>query len=206
MSVSVVSCVYGSYAGFAQGWAAAIDMLDPAPDLVVVAGDSRARVDVSIVQPRCRWRYPQAYYLNAAIRQVETEWVWIVDIDDFAKPDGLAGLDDVDADVWQVGFERSDGETYLPPRLTNDEYLASSKNVYVAGSMVRTDAFRAVGGFRNLALQDWDLWRRLAAAGYRFEASARTHFHYMRHPHTRGATELTLDRRAEHLEEMFVAA
>ena len=46
---------------------------------------------------------------------------------------------------------------------------------------------------------------RPAQARASFQSSGRTHFHYMRHPHTRGETELTLDCRGKHLEEMYVA-
>lgn len=196
MSVTVVSCVYGTrFWGFVERWWDAVEKLDPAPD------------DVRLVKGgECPWRHPQAYYLNQAIAESGTEWVWIVDIDDIAHPDALAGLDDVDADVWQMGFDRSDGETYVPPPLSNGEYLASPRNVYVAGSAIRVEAFRAVGGFRDVALQDWDLWRRLAVHGARFQSSGRTHFRYMRHALTRGATELTMDRRGEHLEEMLSVA
>lgn len=151
----------------------------------------------------CKWRHPQAYHLNEAIRQVETEWAWIVDIDDIVMVDGLRGLGDVEADVWQMGFLRSDGELYRPPALTNDEYLAERGNPYVAGSAIRVEAFREVGGFTDIAFQDWGLWRRLALVGATFQASDRAHFHYMRHPYARSVVELTPERRAFHEAQML---
>lgn len=151
----------------------------------------------------CMWRHPQAYYQHFAIELVETEWVWLVDADDLVMPDALRGLEDVEADVWQVGFRRSDGELYLPPQISNEEYLASWRNVYTAGSMIRTEAYHQAGGFRDLALQDWALWRSLAEAGAVFQASDRAHYHYMRHPYTRGETELTMDARPGHVAEMM---
>lgn len=207
MTVTVVSCVYGShYRRFVKRWAEAVAALDPTPDAVVVATDGSIDIPgARVVESFCHWRYPQAWYLQQAISAAQTDWVWIVDIDDLAFPDGLDGLDAVAADVWQLGFERSDGEVYIPPRLSAAEFLASDRNVYVAASMIRTDIFREVAGFADVALQDWALWRRLARHGATVEPSARTHFGYMRHPRSRGATELTLDVRADHLAEMMEA-
>ncbi len=208
MSVTVVSCAYGTrYAGFVPRWADAVGNLDPAPDEVIVAADRHhdfPEIDTVVVGD-CGWTYPQAFYLNRAIRYVDTEWVCVVDIDDFPMTDALAGLEHVDADVWQMGFVRSDGEVYVVPQLTNDQYLASDTNPYVAASAFRRQAFNDVGGYRDVALQDWDLWRRMATAGKTFESSGRTHFHYMRHPYTRGATELRLDVRDQHIREINLA-
>jgi hypothetical protein len=205
--VTVVSCVYGTnYRRFIHRWVDAIASLDPRPDAVIVATDGDTNVPgVKVIESYCHWLHPQAWHLQKAIMAAETDWVWVIDIDDIAKPDGLAGIETVAADVWQMGFDRSDGETYLPPNLTPAEYLASTKNVYVAGSAFRTDIFRDCGGFRDIALQDWGLWRTLARHGATVQASDRTHFRYMRHPLTRGATELTMDVRAEHLAEMMEA-
>lgn len=206
MSVTVVSCIYGDgYGRFVSEWDHAIGNLDPRPDDVLVLADrhypfSNAQL---LIATNPGWRHPQAFYQQVAVDQALTDWVWIVDIDDRAMSDGLRGLDEVVADVWQLGYERSDGVVHIPPRLTNDQYLEAKGNPYVAGSMIRREAVEAVGGFDDIALQDWGLWRKLARAGATFEPSDRTHFHYVRHPATRGETELTLDARVSHLAEMF---
>lgn len=208
MSVTVITCAYGTrYGRFIPNWCETIAKLDPKPDKVIVATDEMylcPGADIVKVSD-CPWEYPQAFYLSAAVAIARTEWVWIVDIDDYAMPDALQGLEDVDADVWQMGFKRSDGETYVVPQLSNTEYLASDRNVYTAGSAFRVKAFRDCGGFPDVALQDWALWRRMAANGARIVSSGRTHYHYMRHAYTRGETELTLDHRAAHLAEMEAA-
>lgn len=205
MSVTVVSCVYGrTFSRYIDRWTDCIRALAPRADRVIVASDAQHRIPIAdTLRLRCTWRHPQAFYLNAAIRLVDTEWVWVVDIDDMAMRDGLAGIEDVDADVWQMGFVRSDGVLHLPPALTNDEYLAADGNQYVSGSAFRVDAFREAGGFQDVAFQDWALWRRLASDGATFQSSGRPHFHYMRHPDTRGETELTIDVREQHTREML---
>ncbi len=194
MSVTVVSCCYGSlFQSFRPRWEAAIEKLDPAPDAVRVADD---RMHVS------HWKHPQAFFLSLAFARVETDWAVICDIDDLVFPDALSGLDEVDADVWQMGFESSDGETYVPPTLSNGDYLALGSNPYVGSSAIRTDAYKAVGGFSDIALQDWALWRSLARNGARFQSSGRTHFRYMRHPYARGEIETHISARPDHLKEM----
>ena len=197
-TVTVVSCCYGDYTRFVSAWNESVSALQRQPDA------RRVCVDNPDWDGWCPWRHPQAYLLQQAIEGAETDWVWILDIDDTALPDALDGIDDVQADVWQMGFVRSDGETYIPPTLTADEVLTAERNPFVGTSAIRTEAFHAAGGFQDVALQDWALWRALARNGATFESSGRAHFRYNRHPDTRGETELTIDRRPEHLAEMRV--
>jgi hypothetical protein len=208
MTVTVVSCVYGDYPRFSGRWARAVGGLDPAPDAVVVASDTNLDIDGAwTIKSVCDWKHPQAYYLQLAITRATTDWVWIVDIDDIPYKDGLDGLEELAdwVDVWQMGFDRSDGETYVPPALSPDEFLASDRNVYVGTSAIRTDIFHDCGGYPDVALQDWGLWRRLARHRAIVESSGRTHFRYVRHPDTRGENELTVDVRPDHLAEMMEA-
>lgn len=202
---TIISCVYGdSHDRFVADWADGIGRLSPAPADVIVSTDRPRDIPGALVRPVwCSWAYPQAFHLHHALEYVETTWVWIHDIDDVAFPDALEGLENVTADVWQLGYVRSDGEEYLPPRLTASELLEPGHNPFVAGSCVRTSKLREVGGFRDVALQDWALWRALARAGATFESSSRPHFHYRRHEATRGATELTAADRAGHIAEML---
>lgn len=205
MSVTLVSCVYGgTFHRFAPRWLEYVRKLNPKPDEIIVAGDAFIPIPTPGVftYVDCDWKHPQAFYLNHAISKAKTDWVWILDIDDCAMPDALAGLDDVKADVWQMGYVRSDGEVYVP----GETALVASGNALVAGSAIRTESFRRVGGFRDVAFQDWDLWSRLRENEASFAFSGRTHFHYMRHQYTRSATELTPDRREEYVAEMRHAA
>lgn len=207
MSVTVVSCVYGErgYERFIDGWAASITALNRRPDHVIVGCDGTYGLPAfvrAIVKP-CPWLHPQAFYLQEAIHAASTEWVWILDIDDRAMPDALDGIDEVAADVWAMGYRRSDGELYVPPALSAEKVLASPRNMIPAGSAIRIDAFRRCGGFRDVAFQDWSLWRILASNGATFQTSGRIHYRYRRHAATRSTVELTTDRRPGHLAEMM---
>lgn len=199
MSVTVVSCAYNGWEKYQPAWSASVEALERQPDAVIVRGD------FGMDRGQCPWKHKQAHYLQQAIEAADTDWVWILDIDDEALPDALNGIDDVAADVWMMGYERSDGEVYIPPGLTAAEVYDSPKNLIPAGSAIRTEAFRDCGGYLDVALQDWALWRRLAENGATFETSGRAHYRYNRHPATRGETELTAAARPEHMAEMLAA-
>jgi hypothetical protein len=206
-SVTVVSSVYGDrgFHSFVPRWMKAIDKLERQPEQIIIGADRFTyESSVEVVSENLAWAYPQAFHLQDAISQASTDWIWVCDIDDLAMPDALNGIDDVAEDVWQMGYLRHPDELlYVPPQLGCADILASEKNEFVAGSAFRRDAFEEVGGFPDVAFQDWGLWRRMARHGMRFLSSDRAHFHYNRHLATRGAMELTASRRAGHLAEMM---
>lgn len=207
VDVTIISCLYGnSHDDYLGDWLAAVKRLDPAPREVIIATDRYRHLTdgvLEVFRRRNGWTYPQAFFLNAALAEVQTDWIWILDIDDVAYPDALSDIDEGTADVFQMGFLRSDGETHVPSPL--DLLQLDERNGLVAGSMVRTEAIRGVGGFRDVALQDWDLWSRLAEAGAFFAFSDRPRFLYRRHANTRGARELTMAERTRHMAEMEAA-
>lgn len=194
--VTVVSCVYGDgFEAFIPRWAEAIDRLENPP------------VDVIIGSGSCEWTHPQAFHLTQALAQATTEWIWVVDIDDLAMPDALNGIEAVNADVWMMGYLRLPDELlYLPPLMSNDQILSSHHNQLVGGSAFRRDAFDEVGGFPDVAFQDWALWRRMARHGMRFQMSDRAHFYYNRHSATRSSVEFTYDLRRAQLAELVAHA
>jgi hypothetical protein len=201
VSVTVISCLYGkTHTRFLREWVTAIEALDPAPDEVILSTDvSRFIPEVNSVCHRMGgdWKYPQAYHLTKALGLVATDWVWIHDIDDLAFPDALKGVDEVEADVFQMGYLRSDGEVHIPSPLVEE-----GKNRLVAGSCVRTSVLRGVGGFPDCAFQDWALWSKLANTGASFAFSDRPRFHYRRHSQARSERELTVGERERHMAEM----
>lgn len=206
MSVTVIASLYGDkYDSFVPAWFSALTDLNQSPHEIIVATDrERDLPGVRVVVSDCHWRYPQAWHQNQAAALVSTEWLWIVDVDNSPFPDALDGLEDVDADVWLMGYLRSsDGLNYTPPQLTAGEYLALDGNPFPAGSAIRTEAFHAAGGYRDIAFEDWGLWRALALNDATFEASDRANYHYFRHPGARSETEMRPDNRAEHMAEML---
>jgi hypothetical protein len=207
VDVTVISCLYGeTHDQFIEDWSGGVKALRPFPYGIAIVACDRPRTVLGgrVVMP-CTWKHPQAYYLQQALELVDTHWVWLHDIDDVARSNALKGIQCVDADVWQLGYYRSDGETYIPPQLDAADVLEAETNPFVSGSCVRTAKLREIGGFPDVALQDWALWRRLALAGAIFQSSSRVHFDYRRHPEARGERELTLEHRADDVREMLDA-
>jgi len=187
MDVTVISCLYGrTHDRFLPEWLAAVRQLNPAPAGVIVATDRYRHLTDGVLEVFRRRndgsRYPQPFYLNAALEHVETKWVWQLDIDDVAFPDALRDLDSHGADVVQMGFERSDGQIHLPQ-------WGGPINQYVAGSIIRIGAISHVGGFRDVEHQDSDLWERLIDAGAMFASADRPRFLYRRHGQARTERE-----------------
>jgi hypothetical protein len=187
LDVTVISCLYGSsHDCFFGDWLASVKALEPAPREVLVATESYRHLTDGVTEIFRRRNdgseYPQPFYLNAALEQVQTKWVWQLDIDDVAFPDALADIDERVADVVQMGYERSDGLVHLPKRW-------GPINQYVAGSLIRTDAIRHIGGFRDVEHQDSDLWERLIYAGAVFASADRPRFLYRRHAQARTERE-----------------
>jgi hypothetical protein len=185
LDVTIVSSLYGTtHIRFLEDWVSAITHLDPAPRRVILATSYCPFIPpVHVYQYRnCPWTHPQAWYLNQALKWVDTDWVWFVDIDDLAFPDALEGIDVYAADVVQVGFRRSDGEVHLPKS-------DGPMNQYVGASLVRMAALSRVGGFHDVADQDSDLWERLLEAGAQFRSADRPRFFYQRHPDARTERE-----------------
>lgn len=195
-TVTILSCSYGrEYLRFEAGWWSAIQLLHRPPDDVMMVREHPAHSS---------WKHRQAELLDFGIRHALTEWVWIVDLDDRVIPSGLDGIDalTLDTDVWLTGFVDSRGQTHVPQVISNQAYLLSTKNGYTAGSIIRREAALAVGGFDDIAFQDWGLWRKLAAAGAGFKSTGRVNFKRQLHAAQRSVWELP-EHRTANMEEMY---
>lgn len=193
-TVAVVSCIYGdAYDHFAADWYDSLLSLNRQPDEILLHRGERQPDEL----------YPQARLQNEAVANVTADWVWQLNVDDLALPDALDGIDQVEADVWLMGYRRADGAEYVPDALPNDAYLALTGNPYPGMSAFRRSAFEWVGGYPIIAHEDWGLWRRLARAGCRFESSGRVHSTYQQHPVQRSAVELKHGDRAEFFREVM---
>jgi hypothetical protein len=144
--VTIVSCVYGSsHDRFVDEWAEAVSHLDPAPADVIVASDRDRQIPgASVMYSRCPWDHPQAFYLQMAAMVAGTDWVWIVDIDDLPFTDGLAGLDEVEEDVWQLGYLSSEGHQHLPPQADRGGLSEPERKSFLRGQHVPHRDLRSV--------------------------------------------------------------
>lgn len=172
MSVTVVTCIFGDRRdGFLPGWIEATQAAGP--DEIIVATDgyrhAAAGVRQHVSTPAKDWRWPIPWYWNRAFDLANSEWVWLVGVDDRLLPDALRLVDGRDEDVVQVGYRRSsDGMEHKSAPLPPGAILDAQENTLVACSPIRRAAWAAVGGFPDVAFDDWGMWRRLARAGRTF--------------------------------------
>lgn len=118
---------------------------------------------------------------NAALEQVETEWVCFLDADDELAPDYFDHMAQGSADVrapWVSYIAGGRNRQPYLPRVSGHKHEGDCHadclpdgNWLVIGSVARTDLIRKVGGFRAYPVyEDWDLWLRCHLAGASFEA------------------------------------
>jgi hypothetical protein len=114
---------------------------------------------------------PRMY--NALASGVGTEWLTFLDDDDLLDPSHLqtlaASAGDVDVVYARprfVGLDRRQPH-YLAPF---DPVRLQCASLVPITALVRTAAFRAIGGFPETRTYDWDLWKAISRAGFMFRA------------------------------------
>ncbi|MFN3513109.1 MAG: glycosyltransferase family A protein [Phenylobacterium sp.] len=113
---------------------------------------------------------------NRGVAATRCDWICFLDSDDAWRPDkhaaqtqALEGAPDAVASFTGLRYESKDGDFEVAPPAVVD--VASLRGANVVGStsssMVRRDAFDAVGGFDPdlPSCQDWDLWLKLRQVG-----------------------------------------
>jgi hypothetical protein len=193
MTVSIVTVLFGdAYDRYLAPWIDA--SLAAKPDDILVVTDmprchehhyARDRVTEITTGGATGWRFPISALLNRAFQWATTDWVWFVGIDDTIRPDALTVLNGNDhADTVQVGYARSDGYNHAPPAWTNADILRHTNNSLVGCSPVKRDAWLRVGGYPDVAFEDWAMWRKMARAGCVFAYTNQIAVDYYWHPET----------------------
>ena len=116
---------------------------------------------------------------NAALDQVDTEWVCHLDADDELEAGYFDAIAAGTADVRAPAVRYVNGRSAQRPRIPNvsghsHDCVAGclvEGNWLVVGSVARAELIRSVGGWRDFSWsEDWDLWLRCHLAGATFEA------------------------------------
>jgi glycosyltransferase involved in cell wall biosynthesis len=114
---------------------------------------------------------------NAALAEVETEWVCFLDADDELAPGYFEAMERGTADVRGpvAVFVKPSRESPWQPRVAGHSHTCVAEclpegNWLLIGSAMRTDLAKSLGGFREFAVyEDWDLFLRAYAAAATFE-------------------------------------
>lgn len=192
-TVGVFTTIYGDedyYVNFLPDWIESIESLDLAPDQVVLCSDRRLSVPswVELVvisdAPKpdpCR----NGRYRNGACERLETDWFWMLDIDDQFFRDSMYLIRDYEdeADIIQVPalVEQEDGGTrIMPPKKWDSaqEFLASSENGNTACSPFRREVWEASPYPCLTSSADWAFWRMAAYNGFVRKCEDRPWYRY----------------------------
>lgn len=120
--------------------------------------------------------------LNDCLAEIETEFVFVMGADDLAGPLMLEKLEAAIGDADGV-YPRMEGFgdrtfTFEPPHF--GRHIFQYRNT-CGVFLVRTSVLKAVGGWRDAVIEDWDLMNRIAKAGHRFERLLDAEYLYRQH-------------------------
>jgi hypothetical protein len=133
---------------------------------------------------------------NHAIQSVATDWICPFCDDDFFITPHLRTvlgmlrhgvLDCYDVVHYQV---QTDAMTNWGSPM--DFERLKQENHIPHGSMVKSPVMHAIGGYKSEVSSDWELWLRLAKAGYRFHYIDLPVYHFRSNPNGQMARELKL--------------
>jgi hypothetical protein len=168
--VTIITAIYGDkYDQYIEGWSEAIDNLTIQPKRIICASDRvrDIRAERIVSQPAPGWIWKSPWYWNSAAEMTDTEWIWVLDIDDRIKPDALEGLMEQTCDIWLMGMHTNGAEVYLPPHLTNEQIATAEYCYFCCASPIRRSWWKQ-NRYRDLAYTDWAMWRTSAKMGARF--------------------------------------
>lgn len=178
--VTIITAIYGDkYDQYIDGWSEAIDNLTIKPKRIICASDRlrNIRAERIVSQPAPGWVWKSPWYWNSAADMTDTEWIWVLDIDDRIKPDALENLMEQTCDIWLVGIDVNGTENYLPPRLTNEQIASAEHCYFCCGSPIRRSWWQQ-NPYKDLAFTDWCMWRTSAKMGARFEWADKVGYYY----------------------------
>jgi len=124
-------------------------------------------------------KHEMATAMNEALGMITTKWTFVMGSDDVLDERTLwrlweAALDADGAYPWMLGFGaqrfRFPAEPWCPLRVQD----ANVCGVF----LIKTKALRAVGGWRDVAIEDWDIVYRLGQAGYRLRPAPLARYGY----------------------------
>ena len=134
---------------------------------------------IRVVVAKNNGKHEMAAAFNEAIDSVRTKYTFIMGADDVIDSKTLwrlweAAIGSDGAYPWMLVFGHRRykmlAEPWCPRRV---------QDANLCGVMlVKTDAIRSVGGYRDVAIEDWDLTYRLAQAGYRLSPAPLARYGY----------------------------
>lgn len=124
-------------------------------------------------------RVGPALVRNRLVASSTAEWLAFVDDDDRVYPDHLAVLLEIAGSGADVCYTLCDG--FDVPHDCSHVSLLGPRNTVPVTTLVRRSMFVGVGGFPQARYEDFGLWKRIVAAGGRFQCDHRVTWEYRMH-------------------------
>lgn len=170
-------------------------------DQIVLATDEKkdvpSGIDLLIVKPG-QYVHPIPEFSNAAVRHLDTDWCWNMDVDNFVLPSALFEIRNIDAEVYQAGFKTHYENSYTPPPMSAQDVINADYCFMTAGSAFKKWMWENIDGYPDVGYQDWGLWKKMAKAGARFHVSSQPVYYYYDHKNS-----ASNKRQRENLEEFY---
>lgn len=135
-----------------------------------------------VVVAKNNGKLEMAHALNAALEGITTEYTFVMGADDLAGPGMLelleASIGDADGVYPRMELFGDREWTFRPPIWS--KHILQHRNT-CGVFLVRTSILKAVGGWRDSVIEDWDLVNRIAKDGGRFERVERAEYRYRQH-------------------------
>jgi hypothetical protein len=124
-------------------------------------------------------KHEMATALNQSLDAIHSKYVFCMGSDDVLSKDTLwklweAAIDYDGAYPWMLGFGAQRFRFAAEPWSVQRIQDANVCGVF----LVKTKALKAIGGWRDVAIEDWDLTYRLAKAGYRLAPAPLARYGY----------------------------
>ena len=127
----------------------------------------------------------EAQNQNRMINIVDTEWIAFCHDDDVWLPNHLEEMLKIsqDADViFSDYYLEGRGDWHPGHYCSSWEKLLETNWIPPSAAMIRTDVFRAIGGWQQMNHMrdwvDWKTWQRLYLDGYRMKCTCKKTFRY----------------------------
>ena len=131
----------------------------------------------------------------SAHEALRPRWIVPLDADDMLEPNhlerriaGIGGAGWAYCDYTYIGLNWNEQRV----RMTDDaqDGIYAGNSIAHGGSLITAEMFHAIGGYCEglRHSEDWDLWIRATAAGYRARRVPELLYRYRRHPDTKSVT------------------
>lgn len=187
MSIGIATVAYGqTYRDFLPQWRSAVANLHTQPDDILIvtddAEDARRAIGdhTAIIVPikGAHKHHPQKY-LDGPVRDLDTDWVCKMDVDDHILPHAFDRLASAQCDVFMFGI-RYQGKNLHAPPVRAQNIIEIPENLVFSGSPYRKWLL-SEATYRDMIYEDWAFWIDCAKQNARFQSSGTIDYDYVMH-------------------------